>query len=78
MKLVNGDITIKLETFSDRDDFLVNTIYNLFKKIRIKRSESQMKLNIQVIMRDQFETVHFAKMFDKFSDLFLGFLQFEF
>ena len=37
-----------------------------------------MKLNIQVIMRDQFETVHFAQMFDKFSDLFLGFLQFEF
>ena len=37
IKLLNGDLTIKLELFAERDYFLINTIFNLVAKLRRKK-----------------------------------------
>ena len=37
LKLLNGDLTIKIELFAERDYFLLNTIFNLISKLRKKK-----------------------------------------
>jgi len=37
LKLLNGDLTIKIELFAERDYFLINTIFNLMAKLRKKK-----------------------------------------
>ena len=37
LKLLNGDLTIKIELFAERDYFLINTIFNLIAKLRKKK-----------------------------------------
>ena len=88
ISLLNGDLTVKIENFFQRDHFLINTIYVLAKnKMRQKFASkgsvltSEMpKINFQVLMRDadKFETVELAKAFQKFQDDLLGFIQFDF
>ena len=37
IKLLNGDLVIKIDIFEGRDDFILNTIYSLVTKLRSKR-----------------------------------------
>ena len=85
--MLNGDLTIKIERYQDRDDFMLNTIYTLVRKLRKKKpiifyegcnKPRDQKINIQLIMGDSFETVPLASLFEKFSEDFLGAIQFDF
>ena len=37
IKLLNGDLTIKIELFAERDYFILNTIFALVAKLRKKK-----------------------------------------
>ena len=64
---------------------MLSTIYTLVKKLRAKKpiihfdqKQHQQKINFQLIMGDQFETVSLANLFEKFDEDLLGVIQFDF
>ena len=62
----------------------MNTIYTMVKELRLKKpiffnNQTQaQKINIQILLGDHFEPENLSKLFEKFDDQILGFIEFDF
>lgn len=81
---LNGHLNIKLELYNDRDNFIINTIYTLVQELRQQKpiffnnQTQDQKINFQILLGDHFEPENLSKLFEKFDDNYLGFIEFDF
>ena len=57
LKLLNGNLTIKIELFAERDYFLLNTIFNLLAKLRKKKDLNLQQRYIEKF-KESFDSVN--------------------
>lgn len=63
---------------------MINTIYTLVKKIRTRKPiyyndcQYDQKINFQILLGEHFEAENLSKLFERFDDKFLGYIEFDF